>query len=63
MRKINASKPDQGCDLLVEVLNAIAGTKNYFFSVKGHLRIELKNFYSKILIVGVVSKEMRIINI
>lgn len=34
-----------------------------FFSVKGHLRGELKNFYSKILIVGVVSEEMRGIKI
>lgn len=37
--------------------------KPIFFFCKSHLRGELKNFYSKILIVGVVSKEMRIINI
>lgn len=64
MRKIDACKPHQGFDQLIEVLNAIAGTKKpIFFFCKSHLRGELKNFYSKILIVGVVSKEMRIINI
>lgn len=34
-----------------------------FFSVKGHLRGELKYFYAKILIEGVVSMEMERIKI
>lgn len=60
--KNKTCRPDQGCEIPIEVLIAITGAVP-ISSVEGHSRGKMENFSSELLIVNGVSKELKIIKI